>query len=246
MEPRLIGNIFRRTTPDHMPQVKMVYTARDVREALKDIYEGPVALDSATAMESLNEAFEAAQAMVSWAKERNERSLTIVQVNKAGDAAGLMKIPHLFDANVEVYPEDYGLRTFNIAKCRWSSLNSSYFSFDKIGQIAMPLFEAAYSVEGNPGSYSLHPYPVSGAKWAAPFDLLDEIGEIEGGTACAATRASYMKNGFIEPNDVTERKRFAERHNLRWIDAKSLDGKSSDPSESEAKESEPKKRKSQK
>lgn len=222
MEPKLIGNIVRRITPDHMPLIRMVRNSRDVAEALRDIFEGPVALDSATAMESLGEALAASQVMVSWAKERNDRSLTIVQVNKAGEAAGFMKIPHLFDTTAEVSPEDYGLRTLNYSKSRWAGLDTTYFTFDGKGQISMPPFDAAYSVEGNPGSYTLHPFPMSSAKWAAVLDFLQDSGSLEGGIASAATSASYMKHGFIEPTDVNERKRFAERHGLKWVSARDL------------------------
>jgi hypothetical protein len=121
------------------------------------------------------------------------------------------------DAIIETSPDAWGVRAFQVRKSRWSSLDSRYWTFDAQGCVSMPTFDAAYSVEGGPGNYWLHPFPMKGAKWAGLLDELDEKHVMRPGIACAAMSASYMPHGFVTPQDTPERKRFAETHGLLWV-----------------------------
>ena len=217
-EPKPVGDMFRRITPGYMPSVRSVDTAEDVRQALQDFPRGPIVLDSLTAF-GLREALVVAHMLVEWAQRRNDRALAIIQLNKDGQAAGYMEIPHLFDAIINVSPDPWGVRSFRVVKSRWSALESIYWTFDRDGKLTIPAFPAAYSVEGSPGEYWLHPYPLKGAKWTGALAALNGAEKLEPGTCSAAVAATYMPTGFLEPMDVSERRRFAERNGLRWITA---------------------------
>jgi hypothetical protein len=184
---------------------------------ISECERGPIVLDSLTAF-GLKDALVSAHMVVEWARRHNDRALAIVQVNKDGQLAGYMEIPHLFDAVVNVTPDPWGVRSFRVTKSRWSSLGAVYWSFDKQGRIQVPQFDAAYSVEGEPGEYWLHPYPLKGSKWSGMLAALAEAGALKPGYACAATEASYLPTGFLEPMDAAERRAFAERNGLIWLD----------------------------
>jgi hypothetical protein len=216
-EPKPVGAMFRRLRKDKMPPIHAVNAPADVERVLTVVDEGPIVLDSLTAF-GLKDALVIGHMLVNWAQNHNDRVLAIIQVNKAGEAAGYMEIPHLFDCNINLSPDPWGVRSFRVLKSRWCALEAVYWSFDEEGQIATPDFPASYSVEGNPGDYWLHPYPVRGAKWSGLLAALDQGEQLRPGTASAAHVASYMPSGFVVPQDHHERRRFAERNGLEWID----------------------------
>lgn len=225
MEPKVIGSIARRVRPDlEVPKIVMVETADDVEIALRDVTKGPIILDSATALETPKDALRAAKIVDSWAKKHDERAAVIIQINKSGESAGFMQIPHLFDTVVELDPDPWGVRALRVPKSRWTSTGARYWTFDEKGQIGRPRFDAAYSVEGKPGEYWLHPYPLTGAKWTGVLRFLESTQTLAGGCASAAIGASYMDSGFVCPPDISERKRFALENGLLWIDPDDLLG----------------------
>lgn len=215
--PKPVGEMFRRLWGgSFMPQVHVVHDANDVKKALDVHYHGPIVLDSATALK-LKDGLEAAELMTRWARERNDRALIIIQINKDGQAAGYMEIPHLVDAVINITPDPWGVRSFRINKSRWSNLGATYWGFSKEGRVEVPEFPASYSVEGEPGNYWLHPFPVKGAKWHELLAAMSGDEVLQPKWASAAVRAPYMKSGFVEPMDVHERRAFAEQHGLRWV-----------------------------
>lgn len=217
-EPKPVGDMFRRILPDFMPAVESVDTPDDVRRVLSETTRGPVVLDSLTAF-GLREALVVAHLLVKWAQNNNDRALAILQLNKDGQAAGYMEIPHLFDAIVNVSPDPWGVRAFRVTKSRWCPLESVYWTFDREGKLTIPAFPASYSVEGAPGEYWLHPYPLKGAKWSGILGAMNGADILRPGVASAAIVAGYMPSGFLEPMDVLERKRFAEQNGLAWVSA---------------------------
>lgn len=241
-----VGEMFRRTTPGFMPQVAVVETAADVERELAVTERGPVVIDSLTSL-GPQDALLASHLMVAWTRESNERSLSIIQVNKEGDAAGYREITHLFDAVIQITPEEWGLRIFNVDKSRWCALHSRYWIFDGTGQVSRPEFPAAYSVEGRPGNYYLHPFPLRGGTWTGLLGFLAVLESLPQGVASSACVARYMRTGFIEPYDVAERRRFAEEHGLQWLDPTELfpDGppKTEDDEDEDDREEAPRKRK---
>lgn len=216
-EPKPVGEMMRRATPDNLCEVRPVKTPEEVAEALRNMERGPIVLDSLTGF-GLREALVVAHMISNWARARNDRILAILQHNKGGDAAGYNEIPHLFDAICDLTPDPWGVRAFRVTKSRWSSLGTLYWTFDQNGQIVLPDFPAAYSVEGTAGNYWLHPYPVKGSKWSGLLAFLDEIDMLRSKTASSAVFAGYMESGFVEPMDHHERKRFAQSNGLTWLD----------------------------
>ena len=221
-EPRPAGEMFRRITPEHMPQICAVDSVDDVAEALHQAQEGPLVIDSLSAF-GMKEGLIIAHLLIQWSKERNARGLAIMQINSQGQTAGYMELPHLFDAIINLSPDPWGVRAFRIEKSRWSPLEGAYWHFDKEGRVAKPEFTASYSVEGSPGNYWLHPFPLKGSKWSGLLSLMEAGGELKPGIATAAVRASYMDEGFIQPMDVEERQRFAIRNGLEWISPSDID-----------------------
>jgi hypothetical protein len=220
-EPSLVVNIHRRVhgASAPMPKLYMANTVDDVRRALDDIPQGPVVLDSASAL-GMHEALVATALLADWARRREDRVLAIFQANSAGEMAGLREAEHLVDAVVSVGPDPWGVRKFTIQKCRFGPLQEVYFRFGEGGVIEAPGFqEAAYSIEGSPGSYYFHPYPLGGAKWAGVAAALASRGALEPGMTSAGVVAPYLPNYFLEPLDREERRRFAEANDLTWISA---------------------------
>ena len=215
-EPKPASMMFRRVTPDHMPEIVALDSAEEVQEVLNDIQEGPVVIDSLTAF-GLKESLEIAHMIVNWSRQNGQKALAILQANQGGGAAGYLEIPHLFDAVINIQKDLWGVRVFRIEKSRWCGLESIYFTFDDNGQIAKPVFEAAYTVEGTAGEYYLHPYPIKGAKWQGLFDQMVEMNCMGTGIASCAQTAMYMPSGFIEPMDMEQRKRFAKQAGLDWV-----------------------------
>ena len=201
-----------------MPKIESVDTPEDVKRVLSETSHGPVVLDSLTAF-GLREALMVAHLLVKWAQRHNDRALAIIQLNKDGQAAGYMEIPHLFDAIANVSPDPWGVRAFRVTKSRWSPLEAIYWTFDENGQLTIPTFPAAYTVEGGPGEYWLHPYPLKGAKWSGLFEALEAVDQLQPGIASCAITAGYMAGGFLEPMDIGERRRFAEQNGLGWMSA---------------------------
>ena len=221
-DPKPIGKMMRRIVPGRTlpPPLYRVEKPQDVLELLETITKGPVIMDSLTAF-GLREALHVAHIIHSWTKDNNERSLCIIQVTKEGSAAGYMEIIHLFDAIVGLGADKWGMRQFRVEKNRWGPEEVLYWRFGTTG-IEQPDFDASYSVEGNPGSFYLHPYPLSGSKWCGILDLLDCEHLLGPGLACAAHHASYMPTGFIKAPQSVERRRFAEANGLRWVDPDNL------------------------
>jgi len=222
-DPKPVGKMMRRIVPSRTlpPIIARVEKPNDVAERLQLTDQGPVIVDSLTAF-GLKEALIVAHLVDAWAKRNNERALCIIQVTKDGSAAGYMEIKHLFDAIVALGSDKWGRRQFRVEKNRWGPEGALYWKFDDRGEIVQPSFNASYSVEGIPGSFYLHPYPLPGAKWCGLLDLLDSESRLIPGLASAAYHAAYMPTGFIRAPQEEERKRFAVANGLRWVDPENL------------------------
>ena len=216
-EPKPASSMFKRLTPDNMPRIAAVDNAEEVAKLLEDIHEGPIVIDSLTAF-GLKESLEIAHLILNWTRKNNDRSLSILQATQAGTVAGYTEVPHLFDAVIHVDIDKWGVRCFRIKKSRWSGLENSYFTFGEGGMIVAPEFNAAYTVEGDAGGYYLHPFPIKGAKWDGIAKVLAENNALVPKMASAAQAAPYMPSGFVRPMDHVERRNFAERAGLEWID----------------------------
>jgi hypothetical protein len=152
--------------------------------------------------------------LVDWSRERHgRRGCAVIQRTKRGDAAGYEALAHMVDAVCAVELDDQGLRLLTVDKNREGPLDARYFTLGGKG-VGVPDFsQAVYSVEGTPGAYRLHPYPLSGATWAGWIDPEDP--PPPGHAGCGAP---YGLGRMLLPQDVAERRAFALAHGLEWID----------------------------
>lgn len=218
MRPRAVGRLVRRVSPG--ARVPMVHLASDleaVDRALEHTRPGDLVVVDSLAAFGLDGAPVTLGALIAWAQANDGRVLAINQVTKDERGAGRMRLQHDPDIVAQVRPDVAGRRRLDVTKNRAGSLFSSVFCFDARGRLTRPPFRSAYSVEGDPGSYRLMPVPTPNAQWDQLFRALPEDAPIEG-TASAARRFERYASGWLEPEDVDERRAFAEAHGLRWID----------------------------
>jgi len=220
-EPKPVADMFYRINPDNMPEIINVDNEEEVDDALEFIEEGPIVIDSLSAF-GLKEGLSIAHKILNWSKIKNQRALAIMQANASGGAAGYKEINHIFDAVVNPAHDPWGVRILKFKKNRWGPTTHTYYTFNKDRKIVIPTFDASYSVEGSNGEFYLHPYPVKGAKWTGILDALADTMALEQRMCSSAISAAYMENGFLEPMDAMERRRFAEKYNLRWVSPEDL------------------------
>lgn len=158
--------------------------------------------------------------LIEWARAaKGRRVLIIVGHRKDGGALGASEVFHLTQVNCSVTMDEAGNRLLTVRKNRHGGLDSRYFRLTAAG-VAQCTWPYAYSVEGEPGSYRLVPWPTRGAIWqdglAARFR--DEVASkaAEGVASCGRVVDAY-KGGLLQPQDVAQRRLFAEAHGLRWV-----------------------------
>ena len=188
--------MFRRLYGDgFMPQVYSVESAEDVESILKSHFKGPVVLDSATALK-LRDGLRASEVIVEWCHRNNERGLIILQVNKDGQSAGYMEIPHLVDAVVNITPDPWGVRAFRVNKSRWGPLGATYWGFDKQGASRCPTSRQR-TASREPRQLLAAPIPINGAKWSGLLAALSGDENLHPRCASAAVRAPTCPAGSL-------------------------------------------------
>lgn len=217
MQPAEVGAFMRRIAPGaRVPMVHITHDPDEVAGALLAAGRGDLlVIDSVTGL-GLEGGPVALRAMRGWAQRNAGRVVAINQVAKDDRGAGRMRLAHDPDVVAYVRGDVAGRRRLDVTKNRGGRLFSAVYTFDKRGQLALPSFKGAYSVEGDPGSYRLAPVPTDGAKWDQLYRHLPEDVAIES-TASCARRFDRYKSGWLEPEDLDERRAFAEAHGLRWI-----------------------------
>ncbi len=227
--PKQVRVMFDRVAPAGRPLICPVSSPAQVADAIDQVAEGLIVLDSLTHCGTWTEQLEILEYLAEWTRARSgRRSLPILQVNAAGDAAGLTAVPHLVDACADLYSDTVGLRRIGTWKNRGGPLDCRYFVVDKDGLNRPPFDRYAWSVEGDPGRYILHAWPLPKARWADVLTgLFERVTESEGGSvavtvaepgvAGAGVRVTGYDAGILEPADIADRRRFAEAHGLRWI-----------------------------
>jgi hypothetical protein len=143
----------------------------------------------------------------------------IAQYTKDGNMLGPNSLRHLVDVVGEIPDDSLGMRRLAIHKNRYGSTFVSYFQISDLG-VEQVTFDNVYTVEGPPGRYSLHLYPMASAKFTGIFDTLSEAGIQIHNCASAALACNLYASGFVEPNDAKFRREFAEKHGLLWITPK--------------------------
>jgi len=190
----------------------------DLEEDLIGIQEGElVIVDSISQLALSHETVGVVKKVVEKIQEARARAIFIAQHTKDGDMLGPNQLRHLVDVVADIPPDNAGIRRLSISKNRFGGLFAQYFALEDSG-VTHPDFPYAYSVEGPTGNYSLHLYPNRGAKLAGIFKDLDDKGLRISESASAAIRCNLYEEGYAEPVDASQRKKFAELHGLTWID----------------------------
>lgn len=215
--PVQVGAFFRRLRRP-VPLVWPCSAAAQVKDALRETDRGLFVLDSLTQIGGWTEQASVLHQITEWARSGPHRwGIVVLQINSRGEAAGLLELPHMVDAKLGVTVDDVGgLRTLAASKNRHGPLFSRLFGLGAGGveQLGALADAASYSVEGSPGAYYLHPWPLPGARWAG---LLDKRKPPTGYASAAILAPSYAR-GVLEPADVTERRAYAEAHGLAWLE----------------------------
>lgn len=211
------GLLFARLTPGTTPDVFVFSGPGPLKALIARLTGGLLVVDSLTQAGGWAEQAELAELAVQWVRGGpGRRLLFILQVNGEGRQAGQLEIPHLVDTCCDVSAAG-GLRMFAAWKHRHGPIGSAYFRLVAEGPVAVR-FPFAYSVEGEPGRYRLHPWPMRGAEWAGLYDARKADGKPAlSGVACAAIPVDGYDGGYLVPADTPERRAFAEAHGLRWI-----------------------------
>jgi hypothetical protein len=199
-----------------LPALYPAYSPKQVVKAVEGQLSGLVVLDSITASGSWIEQADILYSLVALVQARGMRLLVIQQVNGSGTGAGLTELAHLVEAVGAV--EKSILRRLDFSKNRMGAVGSALFCLGADGVTAPDLSAASYSVEGEPGAYSLHPYPLPGAKWSGLFKQSWKDGLAVPGLASAAIPVPGYPGGVLLPQDVEARRAFAERHGLLWVE----------------------------
>ncbi len=199
-----------------------IKTPRDVEARLVDLPGGLFALDSLTRVGAWDEQVRILEVIAEWTHAgEGRRAVVILQHNKRHEGAGLNSVPHLVDACLDVYQDISGLRVLSCWKNRSGDPTARYFQLGADGVRSPDFGRAAWSVEGDAGAYTLHPWPLRGAMWGGVLDALFGRGGRELGVAvpgiagCGIYQPGYPRN-VLEPGDVEQRQRFAEAHGLTW------------------------------
>lgn len=212
---RIVGQHF----PDQAtPAFSMVYSWEHLEEDVADIEEGDIlVVDSISQLAASIQTVDIMRKVVEKVRFEGAIAIFIAQYTKDGDMLGPNMLRHLVDVVAEIPEDSHGLRRLAVYKNRFGSTFSNYFVINSRG-VEKPTFPYAYTVEGNPGRYSLHLYPMSGAKYDGIFNALLEGGGKVHHVASSAIQCGLYEGSFAEPPDAEDRKRFALRHGLMWLD----------------------------
>lgn len=219
-EPEEVAATYYRVNGDDAPRplLRSIDSWEDIEEGMLSLQEGELAvIDSVSQIGTHQEAATIVRQTISIVRRRRAHAIFICQFNAAGQPLGANELQHAVDVVALIPNDPGGMRSLQVVKDRNGECFSTYFRLTGKGPVE-ETFDYAYSVEGPVSNYHLHLYPMPGAKQAGALDVMLQLGEQLHGFASAAIQCSGYKNGFGQPSDVLDRKRFAERHGLTWLD----------------------------
>lgn len=214
------------------PTISHCYTFEQLLEDIEGLEEDELVLvDSVAQFAAVHEQTEIMHACIEAIRKAKARGIFITQFNASGEPFGVNELQHAVDV-VLIIDTDDGMRRLSATKDRGGPVSARYFRLTGAGPVP-ETFEYGYTVEGNAGRYRLHLYPYPGAKYAGIMDTLAKAGATLHRRCSAAIECRGYTHGYAEPSDVSDRRRFAESHNLEWVSpedcARLLDEAGSDP-----------------
>jgi hypothetical protein len=200
-----------------VPLMTNCYTWEQLQEDLLTLKRGDrVIVDSVSQFSTGPESSEIVKEIIEQVRKAGALAWFIAQFTKGGDMLGPNMLNHMVDVVCTIPDDNLGMRRLTASKNRFGSLFARYFALTGEG-VTEQSFDYAYTVEGSVGNYSLHLYPLGGAKLSGIFDDLADKGLKLEGLASAALRCDGYETGFAEPSDIEMRRAFAEEHGLTWI-----------------------------
>lgn len=209
---------YRVHKDDPCPIVSSCLTWEELEDDLLQLSEGELGVvDSISQLASGPESSKILSRAIRAIRAKGALAIFITQYTKEGEMLGPNELRHMVDVVASIPDDPSGLRRLAVQKNRFGPIFAQYFSIGEHG-IKDQNFPWAYSVEGPPGRYSLHLFPMSGGKWTGIFDAFAKAGvKVYGGVASAALLSPVYETGFVEPDDVEWRMKFASDHGLEWI-----------------------------
>ena len=202
----------------HAPLITNCYTWENLDEDLIGLDEDAlVIVDSVSQFVSGPESADVVKQVIEKVRDAQARCIFIAQFRKDGVMLGPNELNHQVDVLATIPDDKTGMRRLAVTKNRFGGLFTNYFALDATGILPQD-FNYAYTVEGSAGNYSLHLYPLGGAKMDGIFKTMVSHGIFIEGMASAAIECTGYRTGFAEPQDAVWRRSFAEDHGLLWID----------------------------
>ncbi len=202
---------------EEVPIISTCTTWEELEEDLLQLAEGELGVvDSISQLASGPESSKILSRAIRSIREKGAIAIFITQYTKDGDMLGPNELRHMVDVVSSIPDDPSGMRRLAVHKNRFGPIFAQYFSIGEHG-VQEQNFPWAYSVEGPPGRYSLHLFPMGGAKWSGILDAFEGAGVRVSGIATAALVSRIYETGFVEPDDVTWRMKFAADHGLAWV-----------------------------
>ena len=200
-----------------VPLMSNCWSWEQLQEDLLVLQKGDrVIVDSVSQFATGPKSQEVVKAIIEHVRKTGAVAWFIAQFTKDGDMLGPNMLNHMVDVVCQIPDDNLGMRRLTASKNRFGGLFARYFALTGEG-VTEQDFEYAYSVEGSAGNYSLHLFPLGGAKLNGIFTKMTEAGLLLEGLASAGIQCQGYKDGFAQPSDTEMRKQFAEEHGLTWI-----------------------------
>jgi hypothetical protein len=226
MDPQELLRYAKRQGAELAGVSRFTWIGEPTNEILLNVRRGgfdvppDVLFDSASAT---GHPVEAVQAMRRRCARYGTRGLVIVHQTKDGEARGSGSITYEVDVELRL-EDDRGERRVLVEKNRYGPVGSVAYRMTTEG-VSLPSPNGYYSVEGAAGRYRLVRHPAARRMFHAAYlwaveaarDAGEELDLPAAPLAVAASPSRLYRGGWVEPQDVSERRAFAEAHGIPYF-----------------------------